>query len=80
MTIDKFKYETIVTAERGKYLKLVDEEINEEKIGKPERIIFSNSSVIPEFVEVPLEETKSVEVKDVKETKVKKTTKKKSSK
>ena len=80
MTIDTFKNETVVTAERGKYLKFADEEINEEKIGRPERIIFSNTSIIPEFVEVPLNKEELTTEKVEVEEKVVKKTKKKSSK
>lgn len=52
MTIDRYERDTIVTASRGSYLKLKSEEDSEKLIGRPERIIFSNSKEIPEFEEV----------------------------
>ena len=54
--IDKVVYnqDTIVTAERGKYLKLKGVENSEELIGKPERIIFANNGIIPEMEEEDL--------------------------
>ena len=76
MRVDEFNNETIITAERGMFLKLVDEPDEENKFGKPERIIFSKKGNIPEFKEVPLNvETVVEEVK-----KEKKATKKKSTK
>lgn len=54
MYIDKYKNETIVTSERGKFLKLKEVENSEELLGKPERIIFSNKGNIPEFEELDL--------------------------
>lgn len=55
MYTDRFEKETIITAQRGYYLKLKDTENSDELIGKPERIIFSNYGKIPEFEEVILE-------------------------
>lgn len=55
MTIDRYERDTIVTASRGSYLKLKDKEDSEELIGRPERIIFSNSKEIPEFEEVAID-------------------------
>ena len=49
MKITKFRDVTIVTAERNKFLKLKDNDEN--IIGKPIRIIFSNTENIPEFEE-----------------------------
>lgn len=51
MYIDRYKNETIITAERGKFLKLKENEESVNLIGKPERIIFSNTAEIPEFEE-----------------------------
>lgn len=51
MDINKFKNETIVTAKRGTFLKLKENAESEAIIGRPERIIFSNSVEIPEFEE-----------------------------
>lgn len=76
-----FKHEfntvTIITADRDKYLKLVNVDNSEEIIGKPERIILNNKGNIPEFEEVDLIEVvkEVVEEKPVKKT-TKKTTKK----
>lgn len=84
MRIDKFDFETIVTAERGMFLKYKDETMTVEKVGKPERIIFSNKGIIPELEELPLEYdgiVNTVELKEeVKEETKPKTSKKKSSK
>lgn len=44
---------TLVEAEMGKFLALVDRSAN---IGKPIRIIFDNSAVIPEFEELDITE------------------------
>lgn len=55
MTRSVFENDTIITAERGKFLKLVEREDSVEIIGKPERIIFSNQGNIPEFEEVNLD-------------------------
>ena len=49
-----FKKDTIITAEKGKYLKLIDIDNSEEVIGKPQRIIFSNDGIIPNCEEVEL--------------------------
>ena len=54
MHIDKYKNETIITSERGKFLRLKEVENSEEILGKPERIIFSNKGQIPEFEEADL--------------------------
>lgn len=51
---NEYEKDTIITAERGKFLKLVGREDSVEIIGKPERIIFSNEGTIPEFEEVEL--------------------------
>ena len=53
MKISNFKTDTIVTADRGKYLipKNLPEDISLEDMGKPIRIIFDNTGVIPEFEE-----------------------------
>lgn len=53
MKISNFKTDTIVTADRGKYLvpKNLPENITLEDMGKPVRIIFDNTGVIPEFEE-----------------------------
>lgn len=55
MNIDKFKNNTIVTADKGKYLKIKG---SKAKIGRPVRIIYDNSGEIPEFeeVDIPVEE------------------------
>ena len=55
MTKSIFENDTIITAERGKFLKLLDRPDSIEIIGKPERIIFSNQGNIPEFEEVNLD-------------------------
>jgi len=82
MRKDTFQYETIITAERGKFLKILGLENSEELIGKPERIIFSNKGVIPECEEKDLEsaiepEEQLVEEKQTKKKTTKKTTKSK---
>lgn len=53
MKISNFKTDTIVTADRGKYLvpKNLPENITLEDMGKPVRIIFDNTGDIPEFEE-----------------------------
>lgn len=58
MTTDTLKNNTIITAERGKYLipKNLPEDISLEDMGKPVRIIFDNTGVIPEFEEREVEE------------------------
>lgn len=56
MTRDVYERETIITAKRGMFLALANVELNDSinTIGKPERIIFSNSAEVPNFVEVEL--------------------------
>lgn len=58
MTIDKFKNNTVITADRGKYLvpKELPEEIKLENIGKPVRIIYDNTGIILEFEEKEVNE------------------------
>lgn len=56
MIRNEYEKDTIITAERGSYLKLVGREDSVELIGKPERIIFANEAAIPEFEEVKLGE------------------------
>ena len=53
MQISEFKNNTIITADRGKYLipKNLPDGISLEDMGKPVRIIFDNTGVIPEFEE-----------------------------
>lgn len=53
MQISTLKNNTIITADRGKYLipKNLPENITLEDMGKPVRIIFDNTGVIPEFEE-----------------------------
>lgn len=51
MNITKFKDVTIVTAERNRFLKLKGNENSINLIGKPIRIIFSNTENMPEFEE-----------------------------
>lgn len=51
MEISKFKNETVITADKNKYLKLKENEESENIIGRPVRIILSNSKEIPEFEE-----------------------------
>ena len=53
MQISTLKNNTIITADRGKYLvpKNLPEDITLEDMGKPVRIIFDNTGVIPEFEE-----------------------------
>ena len=87
MRRDDFNTEVIVTAERGMYLKLKEEPENENKLGKPERIIFSKRGIIPEFIELPLDmdvpsENSNAELAEEVEPTTKKTksTRKKSSK
>lgn len=55
MHISKFINDTIVTADKNKYLKLKDVANSEQSFGKPVRIIFSNEGEIPEFEELDLE-------------------------
>ena len=52
MHVEKYEDVTIVTAEKGKFLKLKSLENSEEIIGRPLRIIFDNSKEIPKFEEV----------------------------
>lgn len=84
MHISEFKEETIVTAERGMYLKYKNEELTVDKVGKPERIIFSKKAIIPEFEELPLDFEDTIEKVEeeqvVEEDTTEKSTKKKSSK
>lgn len=58
MQISTLKNNTIITADRGKYLipKNLPEDITLEDMGKPVRIIFDNTGVIPEFEEREVEE------------------------
>lgn len=79
MRKDVFKFETIVTAERGNYLKLNGVENSEELIGRPERIILSNSGKIPEFIEEVIKED-VIEEQKVEEAPKKKTTRKRTTK
>lgn len=51
MIKNEFKNETVITADKGNYLRLKDKKDSEKLIGKPERIIFNNSDIIPEFEE-----------------------------
>lgn len=53
MQISTLKNNTIITADRGKYLvpKNLPEDITMENMGKPVKIIFDNTGVIPEFEE-----------------------------
>ena len=53
MIVDTFKNNTIITADAGKYLvpKNLPEDITLEDMGKPVRIIFDNTGIIPEFEE-----------------------------
>lgn len=53
MQISTLKNNTIITADRGKYLvpKNLPEDITLEDMGKPVRIIFDNTGIIPEFEE-----------------------------
>ena len=74
MTIDKFNKVTVVTAERGKFLKLKEEDRSEELVGRPERIILNNTGKLPEFEEILLDNT-SVQEESVEEKPVKKTRK-----
>ena len=53
MQISTLKNNTIITADNGKYLipKNLPENITLEDMGKPVRIIFDNTGLIPEFEE-----------------------------
>ena len=53
MQISTLKNNTIITSDRGKYLvpKNLPEDITLEDMGKPVRIIFDNTGIIPEFEE-----------------------------
>lgn len=57
MQISTLKNNTIITADRGKYLipKNLPEDISLEDMGKPVRIIFDNTGVVPEFEEREVE-------------------------
>lgn len=57
MQTSTLKNNTIITADRGKYLvpKNLPENITLEDMGKPVRIIFDNTGVIPEFEEREVE-------------------------
>jgi len=61
MRVDEFKFEVIVTADRGYYLKYKDADLLPEKVGKPIRMIFSKTGIIPEMEEVALIETPEVQ-------------------
>ena len=50
-----FEKNTIITAERGKYLALAGSKSSEETLGMPVRIIFDNKGIIPEFEEKDIE-------------------------
>lgn len=72
MRIERFSKNIVVTAERGMYLSFVDEDLSADKVGMPERIIFSNLGKVPEFKEVPLgniKEERSEEITDKKSAK-----------
>ena len=58
MQTSTLKNNTIITADRGKYLvpKNLPENITLEDMGKPIRIIFDNTGNIPEFEEREVEE------------------------
>ena len=58
MQLSTLKNNTIITADRGKYLvpKNLPEDITLEDMGKPVRIIFDNTGIIPEFEEREVEE------------------------
>lgn len=58
MQTSTLKNNTIITADRGKYLvpKNLPENITLEDMGKPVRIIFDNTGIIPEFEEREVEE------------------------
>ena len=58
MQISTLENNTIITADRGKYLvsKNLPEDITLEDMGKPVRIIFDNTGIIPEFEEREVEE------------------------
>lgn len=51
MTVQRLSEITVITAEPNKYLVLKNTENSEQLIGKPKRIIFDNSGIIPEFEE-----------------------------
>ena len=51
MKIEKLAKVTIVTVEPNKYLALKGTENSEQLIGRPKRIIFDNSGMIPELEE-----------------------------
>ena len=55
MQTSKFDKNTIITAERGKYLALAGAKNSEETLGIPVRIIFDNKGIIPEFEEKDIE-------------------------
>lgn len=54
MTNHRYDTVTVITAEPNKFLKLIGVEDSEELIGRPERVILSNSGKIPEFEEVDI--------------------------
>ena len=58
MQISTLKNNTIITADKGKYLvpKNLPEDITLEDMGNPVRIIFDNTGIIPEFEEREVEE------------------------
>ena len=81
MRIEDYAFETVVTADRGKYLKYTNEELDENKVGRPIRIIFSKPCVIPDFTEESIigsisDFTKNADTDVVKKPTKKKTTKK----
>ena len=81
MRIDEYAFEVVVTADRGKYLKYVDETLSENKVGKPIRIIFSKPCTIPEFTEESIissvpDSTKNVDTEVVEKPTKKRTTRK----
>ena len=54
MRNETYKTVTLVTADRGKYLRIANLENSEEVFGKPERIVFNNQGIIPELEEADL--------------------------
>lgn len=48
---DVFNEVTLITAEKGKFLKIKGNKKSEQLIGRPERIISSNTVEIPEMEE-----------------------------
>lgn len=51
---DVFNEVTIITAEKGKFLKIKSNKKSEQLIGRPERIIFSNTAEVPEMEEADI--------------------------